>query len=839
MSESRKLLRYSLALAFLTLAFAGLLWDLEWTPRNNAVHDLGPTQIDAADAPPSDPASFVNMFIGTTNGGHVFPGATLPHGMVKVGMDTDSPGNHAGYDADPIYSVTGFSQLHDDGTGGNIPLSNFKIFPSANCSTFETCTTSIFDRKLLRKLLIHGAPDDSASPGYFSTNLSSGVRVELTATRRTSLQRHTFPPSKTGILPRINVDISNDGQMSAISPTVEIDPKTGRVTGGASFQASFGPGRYNAFTCVDFRLASPPGLSVSVSGVSPTEYGVWSDGGPFLNTTSGTQLSNAGSQLGALLSFRPISRFLPTTILVRSGVSFISAEQACSNAEAEIPSFDFESVGSAARAEWNDLLGRVRVGMASGLEDTRELLYSSLYRTHISPADYTEENPSWNSTEPYYDSFYCNWDTYRTLYPLLSLHDPARFALIVRGMINIQQNEGWLPECRGATQQQWVQGGSNGDPILAEFFVKFTNQSTALNVTTDALYNALLADAEKQAPNFDLQGREALAWNTYNFLPLDLYGYGGSYQARTVSRALEYAFDDFSISQVAKILNKTDDSTKYAGRAENFVILWGPNVTVPGGPDSVLGMFQPRYLNGSSQYVDPRHCSANDPTHSTCYLDPNNVDGFYEGSPLLYSQYVPHDNALLIDLQGGPQNFISRLDFIIDNGYFDVTDEPGQQIPFMYHYANRPGLSTQRSRQTIAQFFNLSVDGLPGNDDSGAMGSYAFFNLAGLYPLPATRQLLLSSPYFPSISFYNPVLKSTTTIRVKNFSGNPENGTGGAVFVKSVTIDGKPWKSTCFIDWDVFENGSTVELELTSDISLPCGSTSDTLPPSLSTGGYA
>lgn len=135
--------------------------------------------------------------------------------------------------------------------------------------------------------------------------------------------------------------------------------------------------------------------------------------------------------------------------------------------------------------------------------------------------------------------------------------------------------------------------------------------------------------------------------------------------------------------------------------------------------------------------------------------------------------------------------------------YFDSTDEPSQQIPFMYHYANQPGLSTQNSRQVIAEFFNTSVNGLPGNDgavlsgsrglikltqnrlqDSGAMGSYSAFYLLGLYPVPATQQYLLSSPYFPEVSLFNPAFNSTTTIKANNFQGNPSNGTGGTVFVK-------------------------------------------------------
>ncbi|KAI0319732.1 glycoside hydrolase family 92 protein [Amylostereum chailletii] len=751
----------------------------------------------------ADLASFVNLFIGTTNGGHVFPGATLPHG----------------YDADPTYHVTGFSQLHDDGTGGSVPLSNFKIFPSANCTSFEACNVSLLSRKILRNILPDGTPDDAGVPGYFSSNLSSGVRVELTATRRTSIQRHTFPPNAEGTLPRINVDITNDGQSSSEDPTILIDPVTGRVKGGANFQASFGPGRYNA-------------------NISPVEYGAWSLSGPARNTTNATGvLSNPFADLGALLSFEPAGTGQSTTVLVRSGVSLISADQACSNAEEDIPSFDFDAVARSAREEWNELLGRVQVTVEDGQEDTRELLYSSLYRSHISPADYSGENPLWKSDEPYYDSFYCNWDTYRTLYPLMAMHDPERFAQIVRAMIDIQKNEGWLPECRGATQLQFVQGGSNGDPIVSEFFVKYSDRAASLGISGEDLYAALVADAETQYSNVDLNGRIAFAWMNFKYVPQDYNNGSVLAPPREVSRALEYAFDDFTISQVAKLLGKTDDAELYAGRAANFVFSWNPNVTMPGGPDSVVGMMQPRLRNGTFAYTDPRHCSINDPTHSTCFLDSTIHDGFYEGSPILYSQYVPHDTAKLIELQGGPESFIERLDFIIDNGYFDVTDEPGQQIPFMYHYANRPGLSTQRARQTIAQFFNTTVAGLPGNDDSGAMGSYAFFYLAGLYPLPATRQILLSSPHFPSVTFSNPLLGTNTTIRVKNFAGNPPSGTG-QVFVKSVTIDGQPWHSTCFLEWDVFERGATVELELTDDITVTCGSSDDALPPSLSTGGY-
>ncbi|KAG1871150.1 glycoside hydrolase family 92 protein [Suillus tomentosus] len=777
----------------------------------------------------SDPASLVNVFIGTTNGGHVFPGATLPHGMVKVGLDTDSPGNQAGYDANPIFNAIGFSQLHDSGTGGDISLSNFKLWPLPECDSFASCNTTLFFRKTLRKVLPDGSPDDTGSPGYFATNLSTGVQVELTASRRTALHRYTFPPSSRE--PRIVVDITNDGMHSATEPVVNINTTTGRVTGGARFASSFGPGRYNVYTCVDFK-------GDGYDFEAPTEYGVWLGNTPVQNSTQVIQLySGFLSEIGALLTFPPSPNSIHTTILARVGVSFISSDQACDNAESEIPNFDFDETVTTARETWNELLSRIQVDTQGVDKEITELFYSSLYRTHISPADYTGENPNWSSTEPYYDSFYCNWDTYRTLYPLMSLHDPEVFARIVRGMINIQQHEGWLPECRGATLQQWIQGGSNGDPILGEFFVKFHEHASALNVSANDLYTALLADAEEQPPNWNLQGRQTNVWKQYNFIPSDVYDSGGT-ATKQVSRTLEYSFGDFSISQVAKILNKTDDVAKYQARAGNFINVWNEKVTLPGN-SSIKGMMQPRFADGQWNYTDPRHCSVNDPLDSTCYLDVTNHDGFYESSPMVYSQYIPQDTAKLILLQGGNESFINRLNLIFDQNYFDVTDEPSQQIPFMYHYANRPGLSTQRSRMIIAESYNTSVNGLPGNDDSGAMASFAVFYLLGMYPLPATRQFLLASPYFPKVTFHNPLFNTTTTIIANNFTGNPQDGIGGTVFVKSVTVDGQSWHSNCYLDWDVFVKGSTVELELTSDINTTCGEGPDALPPSLSTGGYS
>ena len=153
---------------------------------------------------------------------------------------------HAGYDAGPQWNAIGFSQLHDDGTGGQTSLSNFKLWPLRECPTFEQCPISIAERKTLRVIKEDGTSDDFGTPGYFATNLSTGIKVELTASRRTAMHRYTFPPKPEGNQPdwrpRIIVDITNDGQRSGYAAKVEIDPEAGRVKASAIFRASFGRG---------------------------------------------------------------------------------------------------------------------------------------------------------------------------------------------------------------------------------------------------------------------------------------------------------------------------------------------------------------------------------------------------------------------------------------------------------------------------------------------------------------------------------------------------------------------------------------------------------------------
>ncbi|ELU37727.1 glycoside hydrolase family 92 protein [Rhizoctonia solani AG-1 IA] len=362
---------------------------------------------------------------------------------------------------------------------------------------------------------------------------------------------------------------------------------------------------------------------------------------------------------------------------------------------------------------------------------------------------------------------------------------------------------------------------------------RWGSHSSELGVSNDDLYSALVTNAEKQPDNWNLQGRQTEVWKKYGMhcgcdekqRRIELWIY------RLCSRRYLGAFwgkhqTGLSKCRVAKGLNKTEDHEKYAKRASNFLNSWDDTVSI----DGHTGFIQNRFQNGTFNFTDPRHCSIHDPLESTCYLNAINTDGFYESSTQSFSVQR-----------------LSPLNIRVYQGYFDVSNEPSQQMPFMYHYADQPHKSTKRSREVISKFYNLTDTGIPGNDDSemmwysGAMASYAAFYLIGLYPLPATRQILLSSPWFPSVNITNAFTNTTTTINAINFNGNG-NSSGDRVYVRNVTVNGQTWKSRCWLDWDVFEKGGVVDLVLgeyedgsEDEDGAGCGD----LPASLSTGGYA
>ncbi|EEH16737.1 hypothetical protein PABG_06824 [Paracoccidioides brasiliensis Pb03] len=771
----------------------------------------------AAGSPRSKRAlDLVNPLIGTINGGHVFPGATLPFGMVKAGPDTDGE-TQGGFDSNATV-VRGFSHMHDSGTGGGSSFGSFPIFAHAACpdDAVEKC---IFNKKERGASWIKGSV--KARPGFFGITLNNSISTEMTVTNRSALYKFTFPKrpfpdQNVPLSPFILVDL-DDLSDTRRESKVSVNPKTGRITGSGSFNPSFGKGSYFLYFCMDFRSADirQAGIYTSSKGGAPT---------PTIISESDPDAGEGNVPLGAFVQFRtPKDR----KILVRVGTSFINTDRACSNAEREQPDFDFDRTMSAARDAWAKKFEVIEINAGGVSKDMEVIFWSGIYRTMISPQDYTGENPLWKSDEPYYDSFYCIWDSFRSIHPLLTILDPRSQILFVRSLIDIYRHEGFLPDCRMSLCKGFTQGGSNADVVLADAFVK-----RLPGIDWETGYQALLKDAESTPNDWEIEGRGGLeSWKKLGYIPSDGMPIGNGLRTRSVSRTVEYAYNDFCIALVSKALGHHGDYAKYMERAKFWKNVYKENQTsaINGTDTGFVGCLQPRLEDGTWDYQDPIHCSPLLNQHS-CYL--NSLGGeSYEGSLFMYTFYVPHDMASLIATLGGPDAYTARLNFLHESGLLYMGDEQAFLPVYQYHYAGRPALSAKRAHAYIPSQFNNSLNGIPGNDDSGAMGSFLALAMMGLFPVAGQDVYLITPPFFKEVRIYNDLTGNVANVRNINF--DPKYG---AIYIQSAKRDGKDWRRN-WIGHDFFEKGGVLELVLGKEESH-WGTREEDLPFSLSTGGF-
>ncbi|TFY74391.1 hypothetical protein EWM64_g9622, partial [Hericium alpestre] len=744
----------------------------------------------------ADPAQYVNQLIGTANGGHVFAGATLPFGSVKAVADSDSGDNQGGFVSDGS-RIRGISQLHDDGTGGGASLGNFKLLPMFCDVAANGCVIDEFSRTV-------PGSNVSTSPGYFSIGLGNNLTAEVTVTAHTAIHRINY--HSTSSPAALLVDLTNDLSHSFDNGTITLqtlqanhrrasnasDASAGkivRVTGGGQFHPSFGIGTYDVFFCLDApgidsaviyedsQITNSTSLTINAERTSPA----FSPGTDLISLPPPPPIASGALLQLSLAALQAADGVFTTRI----GVSFISEARACQYAEAEIPDIStkgFDATKAAARAQWNNVLGTVQVDLAGVTHDRNELFWSSLYRSYISPINVTGDNPLWESTEPFYDSYYCIWDSFRTVHPLYAITQPAAQAEIVRALIDVYRHTGFLPDCRMSLDQGLTQGGSNADSLLSDSFLK--NIKAGIDWQTG--YEAMVKDATVPPPNWGVEGRGGILsraklhyipqGDTTDPLP------NGATPGRSASRTLEYAYNDFSIALVAQGLGKTADYATYVNASGDWANLWDPSVNNTG----YSGFIQPRLETGEFAFVDPRHCS---PVlgHTDCFLNPTGGE-FYEASSWEYSFYAPHDMARLIGLMGGAQTFVDRLDAGWDNLFLDIGDEPAFLLAFLYNYGGAPSRTVDRVLTILAQNYSTAVTGLPGNDDSGAMGAFVVWSAFGIYPVAGQDVYLISTPLFPSISITNEVTGTTARIVARGFDGATHNK-----YVQRATLDGRPY----------------------------------------------
>ncbi|ROW03120.1 hypothetical protein VMCG_05689 [Cytospora schulzeri] len=747
-----------------------------------------------------DPLAYVDPLIGSTNGGNVFAGASLPYGLAKAVADVD--GQNTGGFATDGSNVTGFSSVHDSGTGGNPSLGNFPLFPQVcpDDSDVNSCSFRIGDRKLpyVNESVV-------ARPGYFGVQLTSGVKAEMTVAKKTALYRFDFSSAATSsggntsteTHPLILLDLTDLWQ-SRQNASVSVDADTGRMKGNGTFLPSFGAGYYVMHFCVDF------------FGADIYENGVW------VNNRAGTEPKDLFITRGFNLfyleggGYARFSSLTNSTVMARMGMSFISSEQACSNAESEIPNpaEDFDTLVTSAQDAWRQKLSPVSIVPGGASEELQTSFWSGMYRAMMSPQNYTGENPRWDSGIPYFDSYYCIWDSFRVQHPLLSIIDPSAQTQMVNSLLDIYQNEGWLPDCHMSLCNGWTQGGSNADVVLVDAYVK--NLSTAIdwNVALDAI----IQDAESEPLEWSKQGRGGLtSWKNLDYIPyLDYDPIGFGTNSRSVSRTLEYSYNDFCLATLAQGLGQSDKYAKYLARSTNWQNLWRADQTslIDGEDTGFTGFFQPKYANGTWGLQDPIACSN---LADFCSLTTNPSETF-EASIWQYQFLVPQDYPTLIALMGGEDPFVSRLDFFHTSGLADISNEPVFLTAYLYHYAGRPGLSAGRIRTYIPGSFTAATGGLPGNDDSGSMGSFLWFSMVGLFPVAGQDVYLISAPFFEEVSVTHPLTGNTATVRVVGGWDPGYNGEEG-VYVQNVSVNGAPWTRS-WVGHAFFTEGWTMELTL-------------------------
>ncbi|EAW12917.1 alpha-1,2-mannosidase family protein [Aspergillus clavatus NRRL 1] len=718
----------------------------------------------------------VNLFMGTQNGGNNFPGVARPFGMVKLGPDLLRPGSDAYSGYLPNGAFSGFSMMHEQGTGGAPKYGTVSQLPLVGNVT-DPLSGKTIDR----------AGIDEASVGYYKAQTSEGAVVELSATAHAGIYRYTFPKGSTG---HVLVDVSH------VLPSFRGQGLGQRYKGGDF--AIFADGHYEGHGIYDNGWNRSPDWTIYFCGhfendpASNVTY-IGTDAEGSVKQDSGYASSSSSStRVGGLFTFQE------RVVTSRVGISWISTDRACQNVQDEIPhGTKFASVVEETKEEWNSVV-LSKITTSNTTQKNLELLYTSLYFMHLIPTNQTGENPSWSSSEPYYQDIFTFWDLFRCSTALMQVLQPQAYEEQIRSLIDIWRHEGFMPDARSSNYNGRTQGGSNADNILADAYVKGVRGA----VNWEDGYRAMMADAETVPPNnpADPMAPDSSTKEGRGALPdwLNL-GYITPRFTRAVSRAVEYAANDFGLYQVASGLDKHADAKKYLNRSRNWRNHWNPKQT----------------SLGFSGFVVPRDSSGfleTDPLNDAGYWG----SPYYEANSWAYSWAGVHDMKQLIKMMGGAHTAVKRLDTMLNEGasgssgtIFDPTNEPMFNIPYLYNYAGRQDLSVSQSRKVAKKYYNTGVTGLPGNSDAGAMQTWLLWNMIGLYPITGQTTFLIHSPWFESLTID---LGNGKELHVTGHGGD---GHGDSkIYVQSLKVNGREWRKNWLTWSDIFEKGGTLEFEL-------------------------
>lgn len=701
-----------------------------------------------------EPADYVNPFIGTTNYGTCNPGAICPNGLMSVVPFNVMGSSDNKYDKDAQWWSTPYEYTNSYFTGfSHVNLSGVGCPEMGSLLLMPTTGEIDVDFKN------YGSKykDETANPGYYSIFLTKyNIKAEATSTMRSGLTRFTFPAGQSNILLNLGEGLTNE---------------TGAFLRKVSDTEFEGMRMLGTF-CYNPQAVFPIYFVMKINK-KPESCGYWKkqremkgveaewdaySGKYKLYTQYNKEI--AGDDIGAWFTFNTSEN---EEIEVSLGVSFVSIENARENLEKEQHGRHFAEIHKEARDQWNSHLGRIKV--EGGTEEQKTVFYTGLYHTLIHPSilqDVNGEYPAMETgktmtTKGDRYTVYSLWDTYRNLHQLMTLVYPEKQIEMVRTMIDMYKEHGWMPKWELYGRETLTMEGDPSLPVIVDTWKKGLRDFD-IETAYEAMYKSATTPGEKNLMRPDIDD-----YITKGYVPL-MEQYDNS-----VSHALEYYIADYSLSTLAKELGKKEDAKLFYDRSMGYKNYYCKE----------FGTLRPILPTGEFYSpFDPKQGENFEPS-----------PGFHEGNAWNYTFFVPHDIKGLAKLMGGQKKFVDKLQMVFDKGYYDPANEPDIAYPYLFSYFKGEEWRTQKLvKELLAKHFTSKPDGIPGNDDTGTMSAWAIFSMMGLYPdCPGVPEYTLTTPTFDKITItLNPDFYSQKELVIE--VANKESDSD---YIKKVEMGGK------------------------------------------------
>ena len=675
------------------------------------------------------PADLVNPFIGTTNFGTTNPGAVTPNGMMSVVPFNVMGSDLNVFDKDQRWWSAPYEYNNKFFTGyAHVALSG------VGCPDASSLLVMPTSGELDVNYFSYGSEytNEKASPGYYSNELTKyGIRTEVTATTRSSCERYTFPAGKGNIILNLGQGLTNEcGAMVRRVSSTEIE--------GFKLLGTF---------CYTTQAVFPVYFVMRVSK-APTSEGAWK----FQPALTGVEAEwtpddgtyklyenyyreVAGDNIGYRFSYDDLAE--GEQITVQLGVSFVSTENARENLNAEQQGKEFDAVHAQAVEQWNNDLGRIRI--EGGTKEQQTIFYTALYHALIHPSTISDvngeypkmENGETGKSDHTRYTVFSLWDTYRNLHQLLTLVYPERQTDMLRTMVGMYEDWGWLPRWELFGRETFTMEGDPAAIVIADSWIKGLRDFD-IRTAYEAMLKSATTEGSKNPIRPDIDPYLKDGYIPLWYFSNDLSG------DNSVSHALEYCSADYAIAQLADSLGDKARAKEFIKRSQSYRRYFCKE----------HGTLRP--LTKEGEFLGDF-----DPATGKNF---ENVPGFHEASAWCYTFAVPHDINGLARLMGGKKNFVNSLQGVFDNGHYDPANEPDIVYAYLFSRIKGEEWRTQKEIKNILDnHYRNAPDGIPGNDDTGTMSAWAVFSMMGIYPdCPGEPTYTITTPVFDKVTITPP-----------------------------------------------------------------------------------